>query len=178
MSINFILIQLIGVVAWIILVISYYKPNTNKILVYHLIASILYCIHYYLLSAYSGLFICILEVVRDFLYYKTDLDKYIFYGLIPIYIIYGILKFDNVLDLLPILSSMIDAYSLTKNKKIILIGAIISYTLWFIYNISVMSVSGFITDLILALSNLSILLFNFNPFNYKEKDKKGLILKK
>lgn len=178
MNINFWVIQAIGIVAWILLVISYYREDTNKILVFQIIATILYCVHYWLLSAYSGLFICVFEVFRDYLYYRTDLDNYIFYGSIPVYLVFGMVSFTGWFDLFPIVSSLLDGYTLTKSKNIVVIGAIISYTLWVIYDICVMSVSCAITDGIVVLSNISILLFDFNPFDYKKKGKTPLILKR
>lgn len=178
MSIEFWFIQAIGIVAWILLVISYYREDTNKILVFQIIATILYCVHYWLLSAYSGLFICLFEVFRDYLYYRTDLDNYIFYGSIPVYLVFGMISFTGWFDLFPIFSSLLDGYTLTKSKNIVVIGAIISYTLWVIYDICVMSVSCAITDGIVVLSNLSILLFDFNPFDYKKKGKTPLVLKR
>ena len=178
MSIEFWFIQAIGIIAWILLVISYYRENTNKILVFQIIATILYCVHYWLLSAYSGLFICVFEVFRDYLYYRTDLDNYIFYGSIPIYLVFGKVSFTGWFDLFPILSSLLDGYTLTKSKNIVVIGAIISYTLWVIYDICVMSISCAITDGIVVLSNVSILLFDFNPFDHKKKGKAPLILKR
>lgn len=159
MDINFWTIQGIGIIAWIVLLLSYYRENTNKILIFQMIATFLYCIHYYLLGAYSGLFICIFEVVRDLLYYKTDWDNYIFYGSIPIYIISGIFSFTTFMDILPIFSSLLDGYTLTKKKKIVVIGAIISYTSWVIYDISVMSISCAITDGLVVISNICILIF-------------------
>lgn len=164
MTLEFIFIQVIGIVAWLMLVLSYYRKNTNKILAFQIIGTVLYCIHYYLLGAYSGLFICFFEVVFDFLYYKTDKDKYIYIISVPIRIMGGIFSFKVFLDILPILASLIDGYSLTKKKKIVVIGAVISYTLWVIYDIYVMSISGAITDGIVVLSNLSILLFEFDIF--------------
>ena len=73
MDINFWIVQGIGVVAWFVLLASYYREDTDKILVFQTIATALYCVHYYLLGAYSGLFICVFEVLRDYLYYKTNL---------------------------------------------------------------------------------------------------------
>ncbi|MCI6265785.1 MAG: YgjV family protein [Erysipelotrichaceae bacterium] len=175
---NFWVVQAIGIVAWILLVISYYREDTNKILVFQIIATILYCVHYWLLSAYSGLFICVFEVFRDYLYYRTDLDNYIFYGSIPVYLVFGMISFTGWFDLFPIVSSLLDGYTLTKSKNIVVIGAIISYTLWVIYDICVMSISCAITDGIVVLSNISILLFDFNPFDYKKKGKTPLILKR
>lgn len=117
-------------------------------------------LHYYLLGAWSGLFICIFEVLRDFSYYKTGLDKQIFLGTIIIYILYGILTIEHLIDSLPVIASVVDGISLTGKKKIVIIGAILEYTLWVIYDIAVMSYSGALTDGIIALSNISILLFN------------------
>lgn len=164
MTLEFILIQAIGVIAWIMLVLSYHRKDTNRILVFQIIGTFLYCVHYFLLGGYSGLFICAFEVIFDFLYYKTDKDKYIYIISIPVRILGGIFSFKIFMDILPIAASLIDGYSLTKKKKIVVIGAIISYTLWVIYDISVMSISGAITDGIVVLSNLSILLFNFDFF--------------
>lgn len=159
---KFILIQLIGVIAWLFLTLSYYRRTTNKILVFQILGTILYIIHYYLLGAYSGVFICIFEVVRDYSYFKTNKDKYIFMASIPIYIIYGIISFSKFIDILPIFSSLIDGYSLTEKRKYVVLGGAIEYTLWVIYDISVLSISGAITDGLIALSNYSILLFKKN----------------
>lgn len=177
MDINFWLIQLIGIVAWLILLISYYRENTDKILSFQLVANILFCLHYYLLDAYSGLFICTFEIIRDYLYYKTDIDDYIFYGSIIVYVIYGVISFNKWYDLLPVFSSFLDGFSLTKKKNIVVIGAIVSYTMWFIYDVFVLSVSGAITDGLIVVSNLSILLFDFNPFDFKRRGKEVFSLK-
>lgn len=37
---EFILIQLIGILAWLMLIISYYRDTTNKILVYQIIGTV------------------------------------------------------------------------------------------------------------------------------------------
>ena len=157
-------IQLIGIIAWLLIVLSYYRKNTNKILVFQIISTVLWCLHYFFLGAYSGLFICVFEVFRDSLYYKTDVDDYIFLGSVPIYIIYGIVTYSGIVELLPIFSSTIDGYTLTKKKKVVVLGAIVSYTIWVIYDLAVKSYSGALTDGIVCLSNLSILLFNKQIF--------------
>lgn len=158
MDLYFWFVQGIGIVAWLVLVASYYRKDTNKILVFQTIATALYCVHYYLLGAYSGLFICCFEVLRDYMYYKTDLDDYIFYGSVPVYIIYGIVGFGSFVDVLPIMSSLIDGYSLTKKRDAVVIWAVISYTLWVIYDIFVMSYSCALTDGLVVVSNLLILI--------------------
>ena len=160
-------IQLIGIIAWLLILLSYYRKNTNRILVFQIISTVLWCLHYFLLGAYSGLFICIFEVIRDSLYYKTDEDDMIFIVSIPIYILYGILSYSGLIELLPIFSSTIDGFTLTKKKKIVVFGAVVSYTIWVIYDIAVKSYSGAFTDGLVVISNLSILLFNVDPFKGK-----------
>ena len=177
MDINFWVVQGIGVLAWLVLLASYYREDTDKILVFQTIATALYCVHYYLLGAYSGLFICVFEVVRDYLYYRTNLDNYIFYGSLPIYVINGFVTFIGWYDLLPALASLIDGYGLTKRRNGVVLWAIITYTAWVIYDLFVMSYSGAITDGLIVLSNLSILIFDINPFAPKKKNNKAFSLR-
>ena len=169
MDLKFILIQLIGILAWFMLGVSYYRKDTNRILVFQIIGTFLYCVHYGLLGAWSGLFICACETLFDFGYYKTDKDNYIYMASIPIRIIGGLFGFQTLVDILPITASLTDGYSLTKKKKVVVAGAVISYTMWVIYDIFVMSYSGAITDGLIVLSNLSILLFGYNIFNKNDK---------
>lgn len=169
MNLWFIFIQGIGILAWIMLILSYHRKDTNKILVFQIIGTVLYCLHYGLLGAYSGLFICAFEAIFDFGYYKTDKDRYIYIASVPIRVIGGLLSFKIWADILPIFASLVDGYTLTKKKRIVVLGAVISYTLWVIYDLFVGSYSGAITDGMVVLSNLSILLFNFNIFDMKDK---------
>ena len=167
MDYYFMIVQIIGFVAWILLAFSYYGKDTNWILLFQVISTILFCIHYYLLGAYSGLLICVFEVIRDYSYYKTDKDNYIFGGSVIVYIISAIITYTSILDLFPYLASTIDGFFLTKKRKVVVFGAIITYTLWLIYDLYTKSYSGAITDGIIIISNISILLFNVNIFNKK-----------
>ena len=173
MDLYFWFIQLIGLVAWLFLVTSYYRKDTNRILVFQIIATFLYCVHYYLLGAYSGLYICVFEVVRDYLYYKTDADEKIYFGTTPLYIFFAYISYTVIFDLLPIASSLIDGYSLTKKRDRVVFWAVVSYTSWVIYDLCVMSYSCAITDSIVAISNISILVRE-----KKHKKKKKIIRRK
>jgi len=176
MDIKFILIQLIGLVAWIFIFLSFYRKNTDKILIFQVVASILYCIHYYFLGAYSGLLMCALSAVFDYAYYKTNKDKYLYMISIPLRIFCGAVSYKKFIDILPIIASLLDGYILTKDKKVVIMGSIIYYSMWVVYNIFVMSYSGAVTDGLLVISNIFILLFNYNIFN--KKDKTGVALRR
>ena len=159
-DINFWLSQLIGIEALLLLIISYRKKNTNEILVVQVISSLCYVVHYLLLGAFSGVLICLLDFFRDILYYKTDKDNLLFLLSSPFYILVGVLNFNTIIDLLPTIASVNDGYILTKHKKVVLIGSIITCILWIIYDFTYKSYSGALASLFVIISNLSILLFD------------------
>ena len=117
MNMSFILIQLIGLLAGIILILSYFRKDTNKVLLFHIISNSLDTIHYLLLGAYSGAFVYLLEGTRDTLYYKTNKDKYIFIISAILYLSISFFTVRAWIDYLPILASLIDGYTLTLEKK-------------------------------------------------------------
>lgn len=51
---KFIIIQIIGAIAFATLAISYYQKDKRNILFLHIIAYIMFTIHYYLLSGITG----------------------------------------------------------------------------------------------------------------------------
>ena len=167
MNMYFIFIQIVGFIAGLFLILSYFRKDTNKVLSFHIVSNSLDFIHYFLLHAYSGAFIYLLEGIRDFLYYKTDKDKYIFIVSAVLYLLISFSQVKVWYDYLPVMASLIDGYTLTLRKKYVTIGAIISYSLWVIYNIFVLSYAGILMDGIIAVSNIFILLSY-----YAQKDKK------
>ena len=159
MDIYSIAVQFIGFVACIFLIISYYGQSTNHILSIQIISTALFCVHYFLLGAYSGLLICNYEMIRDYLYYKTDYDDEIYKGSIAVYGLTIFFTCTTILDIFPYIGSAIDGYFLTKKRKAVVLGGIVTYSLWLIYNIFVGSYSAIVTDVIIIISNLYILLF-------------------
>lgn len=166
-NMNFWIAQFIGLIALILLVFSYSRKNTNKILAVQIVSALLYCVHYYLLGAYSGFMICLFEMMRDYLYYKTDLDDFVFIISIPIYILMGYISYHTFADLLPLFASTIDGFGLTKSKRVVVFGSVISYTIWLIYDIYVKSYSGILTSALVIIANLFVLLFDKNLFKDK-----------
>lgn len=154
----FILAQIFGFLAWLCLLISYYRKNTNKILFLHIFSIVFYLLNYLFLGAWSGLFIIVLELIRDSLYYKTDKDNLIFLTTIPFYILLFVFAWGDYIEIIPIVASLFEGFTLTKKKSIIVPGAIIVYSMWIIYDLNVASYSGVLTDVLIVLSNIGILI--------------------
>ena len=157
MDYRFLFIQFLSFLAWLFMFFSYYRKNTNKILVFQIMGNITFCIHYLLLGAYSGLIICLIDAICNISYYKTDKDKYIYYISIPFRLLSGVFTGTGLFDIMPVCGSLIEGYSLTKEKKFVVIGGIITYSIWAIYDFSFMSYVGMIFDLIIVFSNIGIL---------------------
>lgn len=175
MNWHFILIQLLDLVGWGFLVLSYYRKDTNRILIFHIISTLFYCCHYFFLGAFSGLVVCAFELIRDYLYFRTDKDQYIFIGSAIVILIGTIFMFRTYVDLFPLFAALIDGYTLTKNKKTVVWGATISYIIWVIYCLLIGSYAGALTDGVLVISNITILLFQYDLF--KGKDTSRVYLK-
>ena len=158
MSIHFVLAQISGVIAWALLISSYLRKNTNKILSVQLLSIVFYCLNYFFLDAYAGLVIIIIEFIRDSLYCKSNKDLKIFFCTIPFYLIVAYFLRGNIFELLPIIASLIDGYTLTKKKFFVLIGSLFTYSLWVIYNIGVMSYTGVIADGLIVIMNSFIII--------------------
>lgn len=154
----FICVQLLGFIGWILLVLSYWRKDINGVLSFQLISGFFYALHYYFLGAWEGLFIIVFELFRDFSYYKTDWDKYIFILTIPIYIIVGFLEYNGIVSIYPIIASFVEGFSLTFKKSIAVVGAIISSGLWMVYDYRCGSYVGLVTCFILLISNFIVLL--------------------
>lgn len=163
MDYKFIFIQVLGFVAWLFLLFSYYQKNTKRILVFQIIGNILFIIHYFFLNAFSGLVICACDMIFGTGYYKSNKAIKVYIISIPIRILCGLLFFSTWLDVLPIAAGLIEGYSLTKEKKFIVIGAIFTYIIWLIYDFCVLSISGALSDGIIIASNIFII------FNIKRK---------
>lgn len=153
----FALAQISGFIAWLCLLVSYYRKNTDKILVFHILSIVFYLLNYLFLGAWTGLFIVVLELARDFLYYKTDKDNLVFLVTLPFYIVLFIFAKDNFIELVPIMASILEGFTLTKKKSIVVPGAIIVYSMWVIYDISVGAYTGALTDGLIVISNIGVL---------------------
>lgn len=160
---NFIIIaQITSVISWLLLVYSYYKDDIDQLLFIQIISTIFDCLSYLFLNATSGLIVSVLELFKGFGYYKTDKDTLIFILSLPVYLIMVILTYDTPFSLFPIIASIIDSFSLTKNKKIATIGCIISSLLWGLYDFKVLAYTAVVADVILIFSNISILILGYS----------------
>ena len=169
MELNFYLAQLSSIIAWILLIISYWKNKDDKLLYLQVISCFFFIIDYVLLGAYSGLFVVLFEVVRDSLYIKCKDDKWVFIGCLPIYLIISIFSYTGILSLFSIFASLNDGYALMyKGKKVVTLG-IVTYVLWIIYDVFCQSYVNAFIEVLVVISNITILIRGKSIFARSDK---------
>jgi hypothetical protein len=148
--------QIIAVFAFIVVLISFWCRDRKKILGVQIGSSILYSVQYLLLGGYSGLGVNILGIIKSVIFVnkKENSKKFLIIFVIA-YIIVGVLTWDSMISLFPIIGSLVYVIaSFHDNPQYIRIGAIIASVFWIIYNVSVMAYVGCVTESILMVSNI------------------------
>lgn len=148
-------IQLIGLLAFCILVLSFYKKSAVTILTYQITANFAYGVHYFLLGGISGALTSFIGIFRNIVFIKTNKNKKIFAGIfILLYLIATIIFYEDFYSLFPMIANSSYLISMLKgNKKSLLIGGIINSSLWVLYSLFVNSYVGIITESIIIISN-------------------------
>ena len=148
-------IQLIGVLAFAVLVLSFYKKNAKTIIAYQIVSNFAYTVHYFLLGALSGAYISFIGIFRNIAIIKVEKYKKTLVGIvILLYLIVTLIFYEGVHSLFPLVAN--SAYLITMvigTKKSLLIGGIISPVLWASYGLFVGSYASTITETILLVSN-------------------------
>lgn len=167
----FILAQICGIIALILTVISVQFKTKEKIVMCMIFANLVVAIQYFLLNAITGGVISILNTIRCIVFYyykKKDKKPSIMVLLIfeIIAIISGIISWQNIWSLIPILVTVIYTYGLWQdNVNIIRITTGIAGLGWAIYNIIVMAYVGAIQEIAQLVSSIISLV--------KKQDNKG-----
>ena len=163
---NNIIIQLIGIVAYIFLIISYQRKNKKEILLFHIIAAIFFAIHFYLLNGITGSICNIIGAFMMLIIYFFEKKNYknksiLFLILIPVLVLITVLTYDNIYSILPIIASLIVliGFLLKDENKIRLIG-MISDISWLIYGIIYLSYPAIVFETITIISIIIAIINN------------------
>jgi len=164
-----IIAQILGIISWLLLLYSYTKEDIDELLYIQILVAVFDVASYLLLGADSGLLICLVELVKTVLYYKTNKDSLIFKISIPVYILISLLTFNHWFAILPVLGSIIDSFGTSKDSKMANVCSIISNTLWTIYDILILSYVGAFNDIVVIICNISVLFLGYSRLMHISK---------
>lgn len=172
MDSNFIIIivaQVFGIISWLLLMYSYTKEDIDKLLHIQILVCFFDVISYLLLGADAGLLICVVELLKTILYYKSNKDKMIFYISIISYLVIALLTVKHWYAILPVIGSIIDSYGTSKDSKMANICSIVSNSLWTIYDLLILSYIGAVNDIVVVFCNISILALGYSRLMHISK---------
>ena len=148
-------IQLIGILAFCVLVLSFYKKEPKRIIAYQILSNFAYTVHYLLLGALSGAYTSLVGIFRNIAFLKVKKNKNVLViVVIAIYILITIVFYESFYSIFPMVANSLYLITMIKNsRKSLIIGAISSSILWLFYAIFVSSYASVITESILLISN-------------------------
>ncbi len=158
--------QIIGLIALIILVISFQINNKRKLLKLQIFSSMFFALQYLLLNAYSGVLMSIIVMLRNYLFQKkVSIKKLIM--IISLMLLASIFTFNGIVSILPIIACIEYSIALWQSKlKILRIAEIISCILYLIYNLCVFAYMGVISTIIeFIFAIIAICRFDFKKGN-------------
>ena len=168
----FILAQILGAIALLILFLSFQKNEKQTLLKYQIGSSIFFAAQYLFLQAYSGCLMNLTCMVRNILFRKYEgknIPIYFLVLVIFIMIVLSLFSYVGPISLLPCIACVLYSYGVWQNNlKITRKIEVISCSLYIIYNINVLAYVGLISTLIELISTLiAIYRFDIRKKDYK-----------
>ena len=155
MTNTYIISQIFTILGIILLGSSYLCKSKRQILILTLLSSICYGGHNFLLGAITGVAMNIVTIITSIWLYINEKSKketsLIFLITISLLIIIlGILSYQNIFSLLPIIASLLFTYSIWQNNnKVYRWIGLLTSILWLSYNTYLHSIFGIISECIL-----------------------------
>ena len=167
----FIVAQIFGALALTILIISLQKNSKTKLLLYQSISSLLYALQYLFLNAYTGCFMNLICMIRNMIFNQYPKKRPPVYWLIitiVLMIFFSSLSYTGVISFLPMIAVILYSIALWHgNLTVIRTTEIISCSLYILYNIKVLAITGLIATII-ELVGAIITVYKFDIKKKKE----------
>ena len=164
LTVTYVISQIFVIINRLFLVASYQLKNRRNILIVSFLALLANGVVYLLLSAWSGLAMVFVAMVRNIIFMidekkngksdkTTKKDIIILIILYIISIISAIFTYEGILSMMSVIATMLYTYSVWQKKTNVykILGIIIDIV-WIIYNIYICSIMGIILNISLLVS--------------------------
>lgn len=159
--------QLIGFVALILLVIVFQRDNRKSMLRLMMAAALLYSVHFFMLGAFTGAAMNLLNMFRSYVFVNRDDAKwarhnwwlYVFLGAI---FTLGVATWAGWYSVLAIVAVSVQTIAFwSTNTRVIRYISLIVPPCWFAYNLIVGSIPGMLTEAMI-LGSLLVGIYRFD----------------
>ena len=152
------IVQLIGFVALGVSVLVYQFNTRKQILMILSWSSLLFSIQFFLLGAYSGAVLNLINIARNYAFQRYRYRAWsviVLWGFIMIFSIATALTWQGPLSLLPAIGMISGAFANWQPKaKHIRLLSLISPPAWFVYAVAVHSYAGMVAEVLILSSIL------------------------
>ena len=155
-----ILAQILALFAILFWVISILLKNKKNILLMQVIANGIYGIEYLLLGTFSAASMNFLSFLRLLVYYfytslNIKMPKWILFVFIALVLLFGIITYDGLISLLPIIITVLYTYAFWQNNlNVARIIYIVAAIIWIYYNYEVGAYVGIIGNALEIITGL------------------------
>ena len=155
-----ILAQVLALFAILFWGISILLKNKKNILLMQVIANGIYGIEYLLLEAFSAASMNFLSFLRLLVYYfyallNIKMPKWILFVFITLVLLFGIITYDGLISLLPIIITVLYTYAFWQNNlNVARIIYIVAAIIWIYYNYEVGAYVGIIGNILEIITGL------------------------
>ena len=155
-----VLAQVLALFAILFWVISILLKNKKNLLLMQVIANGIYGIVYLLLGAFSAASMNFLSFLRLLVYYfyallNIKMPKWILFVFITLVLLFGIITYDGLISLLPIIITVLYTYAFWQNNlNVARIIYIVAAIIWIYYNYEVGAYVGIIGNILEIITGL------------------------
>lgn len=162
-----IFIQLLGLIATLLVGLTYLKNSIVKMLWIQFSSSMIFILHYFLLGAVTGALLSLLVGIRCIIYLKCRKNYIIVASFMVIFGICGIATWKNCYSILPTIGSVLFSVAFfVHNPKYVRFLSILPSCLWGAYGVLTGSWGGIATEIICLCS----IAFGYIKHDYKNTE--------
>ena len=153
----FYIAQIFGLFGLIILIFSFQKNNKTNLLKYQIISSLLFSIQYLCLNATTGCLMNLMTMIRNIIYkkYEDNVSILVLILTISSMIVLSMFSYNGIISLLPTIAVILYSIALYQKKMTtIRVTEVISCSLFIIYNIKVLALTGLVSTILETIFSL------------------------
>lgn len=163
--------QIVMLLAFIVMISSFWCKKRENILRLQILSSVLFVTQYILLGAYTGALMNFISIGRAYIFGKKNECKsnskikwgsnWILFGFVAAFIIASIATWDGVISIMALMATLVYTFAMWADKpQYIRLGSNIASVFWFTYNFFVGGYVGCVTETILFSSNTVAIIKN------------------
>ncbi|MBE5758154.1 MAG: YgjV family protein [Clostridiales bacterium] len=170
---NFIIAQIFGLIALLSSIIAICQKTRNKYIVFNIIQNVFSAVQYLLLTKSIACYLCILSILRLFVYsFRNRFNKYLNVFILIFFltanILVSVISYSNIFDLIPIIASTLVCYTVWQNNLFIIrLGVLISKIMWGIFATISLAYFSILMDIFLIIWTLYVIFKDKKHNNYK-----------